>query len=165
MLNSTIPHLNRRETIEKILELNENALFITSAGYISRELYNLSDSPRNFYMQGSMGCALGFAMGLAMNIDEEVVVIIGDGELLMSLGSLALSDKLKLKNLSIYILDNNIYESTGGQKTCSDSLRNCRMGHNVWTCYINDVGEIPPRIDMSCKEIAWRFYEAVNYSS
>jgi len=151
----------RSRCIKRILELNPNALIISSAGYTSRSLYSAKDSSKHFYMMGSMGCALGFAIGLAINIDREVVVIIGDGELLMSQGTLTLTEYLKPMNLTIYILDNNQYQSTGGQKTISKFLPRC--GFNVWTINIDD-NSIPPRIPLSPKEIAERFYNEINGS-
>jgi len=149
----------RKKSIEKILELNQNSLIISSAGYTSRSLYEVKDAPNHFYMMGSMGCALPFAIGLALNTDKEVVAIIGDGELLMNFSSLIQTENLKLDNLTIYILDNNMYQSTGGQKTISEYIPKC--GFNVWTISIED-DHIPPRIPISHKEISERFYEHIN---
>jgi thiamine pyrophosphate-dependent acetolactate synthase large subunit-like protein len=151
--------LSRAEAIKNILKLNKDSLIITSAGYTSRALYNLKDSPKHFYMQGSMGCALGFALGLSINTNKEVVVILGDGEILMSLSTLALTEYLLPTNLSIYVLDNNQYQSTGGQKTISEYIPRC--GFNVWTIEIDD-DYIPPRIPLKHEDIAERFYYEIN---
>ena len=149
----------RQIAIKKILKLNPNALIISSAGYTSRALYNVEDNSKHFYMMGSMGSALPFAMGIALNTDRQVVVIVGDGEILMGYSSLILTEKLKLENLSIYILDNNMYQSTGGQPTCSEFLPRC--GFNVCTIEIED-NKIPPRIPLKHKDISRRFYEEIN---
>ena len=151
---------SRLHILKHILELNPDAYFITSAGYVSRELYNLHDSSRNFYMMGSLGCAVGFSIGIAMRQPEkEIVVITGDGEILYSLGTLVLTEYLKLHNLTIYILDDNKYKSTGGQQTCSEYIP--KVGHNVFTSYIDD-DSVPPRIDISPKEIMERFKNEIN---
>jgi len=157
--------ISRREKIKEIAEEYDGCLFITSAGMISRELYDVHDSPNNFYMQGSMGCCLGFALGLAINqSDRDIVVLLGDGETLMSLGTLVLMNKVKLKcTIYVCILDNNQYQSTGGQPTCSDGVRfneitNCNV-FKVHSRY-----KPSPRIELPHKQIAKRFYETINSS-
>ena len=97
-------------------------LVICSTGMISREVYALKDRPENFYVMGSMGASLGIGIGVALHTKQKVVVIMGDGDILMSLGTLVLANKLKIPNLRIIIMDNNCYSSTGCQPTCSDAV-------------------------------------------
>ena len=114
----------RSTALNLILEkIPDNEVLITSTGMISREVYQIKDRPLNFYMQGSMGMALAIGLGIGyIRKDLFVTVISGDGACLMSLGTLALHKKLKLKNVYHIILDNNCHASTGGQPTCSDSI-------------------------------------------
>jgi len=155
----TIKYSTRHSAIEKILQFNKDAFIISSVGLTSRALYEVKDSPNHFYMMGSMGCALGFAIGLALNTNKEVVAILGDAEIIMGYPTLMLTEYLKLPNLSIYILDNNQHQSTGGQKTISKNLPKC--GHNVWTINIKD-NHIPKRIPLTHNFISKRFYNAIN---
>ncbi len=134
---------------------------ITSTGTISREVFNYKDRPRNFYIMGSMGAALGIGLGLALNTKKRVVVIAGDGDMLMSLGTLVLMNKLKLENLKLYIVDNNSYVATGCQPTCSDSVDFSK----ITDCEVIKVEAVKtdaPRISLSPQEISERFYNAVN---
>ena len=140
----------------------ENELIVSSCGMISREVYQIKDRPRNFYVMGSMGASLGIGIGIALHKpDTNVIVIAGDGEILMSLGTLVLMNKLCLRNLELYILDNHCYSSAGGQPTCSDAVN---FG-DIVNCKVIEVepdkGEAP-RIDISPKEIEERFYDAIN---
>ncbi|MBI2481708.1 MAG: hypothetical protein HYV60_24600 [Planctomycetia bacterium] len=70
------------------------------------------------YNPSTMGGAVPFALGLAIaQPDREVVVLSGDGSLLMSLGCLVTVVASRVANLSVVLLDNSVYEVTGGQKT------------------------------------------------
>lgn len=62
-----------------------------------------------------MGCAIAVGLGLAMNSKKDVVVVIGEGSLLMKLGSLSTVAKYRPKNLEIIVINNGLYKSTGGQ--------------------------------------------------
>ncbi len=75
------------------------------------------------YNPSTMSGAVPFALGLAIaQPDREVVVLSGDGSLLMSLGCLVTVVASGVSNLSVVLLDNSVYEVTGGQKTAaSDS--------------------------------------------
>src|SRR5260370_18185404 len=74
------------------------------------------DAARNFYLWGAMGRAVMIGLGMALAQPTlPVVVITGDGEMLMGMGSLATVGLQKPKNLSIVVLDNEVYGETGGQ--------------------------------------------------
>lgn len=153
--------MKRIGAIRQIMHTVEDKLVITSAGMISREVFTVKDRPENFYVMGSMGASLGIGIGLALNTDKEVLVIVGDGEILMSLGTVVLMNKLRLPNLKLMILDNNRYQTTGGQKTCSDAVDFTKMCN----CEVIkvEVGEDKVgRIDMSHEEIAGRFRSAIS---
>ena len=153
--------MERIDAIRLIMSSIEDKLLISSAGMISREVYWVKDRPRNFYMMGSLGASVGFGIGLALNTDMKVLVLAGDGEVLMSLGSLVLMNKLDLPNFKLIILDNNSYQSTGGQKTCSDAVDFTK----ICNCEVLDIElteSKAPRIDIPHVEIARRFYDEIN---
>lgn len=152
--------MKRSEAIKKIMSEITDELVVTTTGYISREVYRLKDRPENFYMCGSMGCALPVGLGLALNTDKKVVVIDGDGSALMSLSSMVVSNYLKLKNIRHIILNNGIYASTGGQCTCSRAV-NFKALEDVEVIQIEPEEYKPPRIDMEPEEILSRFMKTI----
>ena len=102
----------------------EGALLVSNIGFPSRELYAAKDRPENFYMLGSMGLAssigLGLALGLAQSLPaRRVIVLDGDGSVLMNLGTLATIAHYAPENYLLVILDNCCYGSTGSQPTCT----------------------------------------------
>jgi len=107
--------LSREEAIIKIfLKHGNNALYITSTGFISRAIFELFPENYVFYMQGSMGIATSIGLGLALNCKNDVIVISGDASFLMHLGMTHTIRDYNLFNLFIYVLDNNCHESVGG---------------------------------------------------
>ena len=108
----------RYEAIQEILESIEEELVICNIGFPSRELYEIDDRPKNFYMIGSMGLASSIGFGLAMaKPHKDVVVIDGDGSLLMNMGSLVTIFANNPSNLTWIVIDNGAYGSTGNQDT------------------------------------------------
>jgi len=111
--------LSRKEAINNIFDKHGDAVYITNTGYISRAVYNEYPNNKNiFYMQGSMGIAPCIGLGIAMNTDKDVVVLSGDGALLMHLGITHTIRDENLNNLFVYVLDNGCHESVGKYK-CS----------------------------------------------
>jgi sulfopyruvate decarboxylase beta subunit len=117
--------MKRFEAFEVITEsLKGDELVISANGLISRELFSIKDSPCNFYMLGSMGLASSIGFGLAFNLpNRKVIVIDGDGNILMNLGSLATIGHFAPNNLIHFVLDNEMHASTGGQPTVSNTVR------------------------------------------
>lgn len=108
------------ETITNILP--ENAVIVGTTGKISRVLYVVDDKSRNFYMQGSMGHAISIGLGISRSQPErKVVVLDGDGATLMHMGALSTVGKYSPKNLLHIVIDNESYDSTGGQYTSSST--------------------------------------------
>jgi phosphonopyruvate decarboxylase len=96
---------------------------IATTGHTGRALYGLEDSPNQFYMVGSMGCASSLGLGLAVSQPwRRVIVIDGDGAALMRLGAMATIGYERPRNLIHILLDNEMHESTGGQSTVSHSV-------------------------------------------
>ena len=97
-----------------------NTVLIASTGFNGRELYAIEDRPNHFYMVGSMGCAASFGLGLSRVMPErKVIVIDGDGALLMRMGNMATVGAYGGDNFYHLLLDNHVHESTGGQATVS----------------------------------------------
>ena len=113
----------RYKAIYEIMEYIEEELVICNIGFPSRELYEIDDRPRNFYMIGSMGLASSIGLGLALAKPyEDVVVIDGDGSLLMNMGSLVTVFANSPSNLTWIVIDNGAYGSTGNQDTYAQKL-------------------------------------------
>ncbi|MFX1453674.1 MAG: sulfopyruvate decarboxylase subunit beta [Promethearchaeota archaeon] len=110
--------MKRFEAIQKIAEILKNELIICNLGIPSKELYKIKDRPENFYMLGSMGLASSIAFGVAISKpDRKVWCIDGDGSILMNLGSLSTIANKNPENLTLIVIDNESYGSTGNQKT------------------------------------------------
>ena len=86
----------------------------------------IAQHPLDFHLNPStMGGAIPFGVGIALaHPQREVIVLTGDGSLLMSMGSLVTVMAAGCNNLTIVLLDNNIYDVTGGQKTAASDLKN-----------------------------------------
>ena len=108
----------RFEAIYEIMEYIDDELIICNIGFPSRELYEIDDRSKNFYMIGSMGLASSIGLGLALaKPNSNVVVIDGDGSLLMNMGSLVTVFANNPSNLTWIVIDNGAYGSTGNQDT------------------------------------------------
>lgn len=138
--------MKKEDTINTLVLNNPNAYFVSTCGYISRDLYNIHDSERNFYMVGSMGMAAPVALGIAIdNPNIEVIILDGDGSLLMNMGFMTMIGESKQPNLNHIVLNNQVHESTGGQKTLP--LKNiCNVAKNLGYANgkeINSLNNIP----------------------
>jgi len=111
------PILTRYDIIRIIAPYLDKKAVVSNLGWPSKELYALKHQPSNFYMLGSMGMATPIGLGIALTSSKEVVVIDGDGSLLMNPGTLATAAGLAPRNLTIIAIDNNAYGSTGNQPT------------------------------------------------
>jgi phosphonopyruvate decarboxylase len=96
----------------------DKSLYLATTGFTGRELYELGDDPNNLYMVGSLGCVSSLGLGLSLaRPDRSIVVLDGDGSLLMRMGSLAVNAFYKPRALFHVLFDNRCHESTGGQFT------------------------------------------------
>ena len=93
---------------------------VASLGHPAYDLFATGDRDTYFYTWGSMGLASSIGLGLAMaKPDRRVVVLDGDGSLLMNLGSLATIGWVKPANLVVIVIDNRLYGTTGGQESAT----------------------------------------------
>jgi phosphonopyruvate decarboxylase len=110
----------RIAVLERMLAAVPNsAAIVATTGKTGRELFTLADRPQHLYQVGSMGCASGMGLGVALNTRRKVVVVDGDGAALMKLGTLATIGAYAPGNLVHLLLDNGVHDSTGGQATVS----------------------------------------------
>lgn len=115
------PRLSRYEILATIAPHLKSKVVICNLGWPSKELFDIQDQPSNFYMLGSMGMATPIGLGVAVSSEKEVIVIDGDGSILMNPGSLATAAHLSPDNLMIFTVDNGTYGSTGDQPTLAGS--------------------------------------------
>ncbi|MBF0559481.1 MAG: sulfopyruvate decarboxylase subunit beta [Nitrospirae bacterium] len=111
------PVLTRYEMLEIIAPYLDDAVVVSNLGVPSKELFHIKHRPSNFYMLGSMGMATPIGLGIALSSDKKIIVIDGDGSLLMNPGSLATAAYCSPENLTILAIDNGAYGSTGNQPT------------------------------------------------
>jgi thiamine pyrophosphate-dependent acetolactate synthase large subunit-like protein len=111
--------LDRRETAATLLANRPHQLLVVAGlGSSTYDLAAAGDDARNVYLWGAMGGALSIGLGLALaQPAKRVLVITGDGELLMGLGSLATVGAKSPGNLAVAVLDNEAYGETGGQRS------------------------------------------------
>ena len=108
--------LERRSVVSALLEGRKDAIAVGGLGASTYDIAAVGDHDRNFYLWGAMGGAVMIALGVALAQPElPVIVITGDGEMLMGMGSLATVGLQQPKNLTIIVLDNEVYGETGGQ--------------------------------------------------
>jgi thiamine pyrophosphate-dependent acetolactate synthase large subunit-like protein len=124
--------ISRREAIAiAVKELGDEPV-IHANGFVCRESFATDDRPQNFYMLGSMGLASAIALGLALARPERASVVFdGDGNLLMSLGALAMVGSLAPPNFVHLVFDNEVYGSTGGQRSASREVRLDRLARSA----------------------------------
>ena len=110
--------LDRRRVVARILKDRGDALLVTGLGAPTWDAAAAGDHPNNFYLWGGMGGAVMTGLGLALaQPGRRVLVITGDGDMLMGLGGLATVAVQKPANFGICIIDNQRYGETGMQET------------------------------------------------
>ncbi|RMH14004.1 MAG: thiamine pyrophosphate-binding protein [Gemmatimonadetes bacterium] len=107
--------MERRQCLEMIYPELEDRLVVTIMGACAQELYDLGHRDNFFYLQHAMGLASSIGLGLALHRPEErVVVLDGDGSVLMNLGTFATLARYRPPNLVHVVFDNGSLLSTGG---------------------------------------------------
>jgi thiamine pyrophosphate-dependent acetolactate synthase large subunit-like protein len=117
-LSQSAANLDRRKVVAQLLAGRGRALLITGLGSTTWDAAAAGDQAENFYVWGGMGGAAMIGLGLALAQPERrVLVITGDGEMLMGLGALATIAVQRPKNLAVVVIDNEAYGETGMQAT------------------------------------------------
>jgi len=120
MVTEIATGLERRAAVRTLLAQRGDGLLVTGLGSSTWDAAAAGDTPRNFYLWGGMGGAAAMGLGLAQaRSDLPVMVLTGDGEMLMGLGSLATIGRKGPRNLSIIVLDNGHYGETGMQRSAT----------------------------------------------
>lgn len=114
--------LTRYDVLKRLAPRLKGKIVICTIGFPSRELYSLLDQPTTFYMLGSMGLASSIGLGVALFTHKEVIVIEGDGSLLMNPNALFTIGNEAPDNLILVCIDNQAYGSTGNQPTLANKI-------------------------------------------
>lgn len=149
--------LDRRKVVARLLRDRKNLLLVTGLGSPTYDAMAAGDDDLNFYLWGAMGSAAMIGFGLAMaQPDRPVLVLTGDGEMLMGLGSLVTIGIRKPRNLTIVVLDNEHYGETGMQPSHTSSemkldeiARASGFGRTEEIRDMEAVGELQARIHES----------------
>jgi thiamine pyrophosphate-dependent acetolactate synthase large subunit-like protein len=129
--------LDRRSVVSSLLAERKDTIVVGGLGASTYDIAAAGDHDRNLYLWGAMGGAVMIGLGIALAQPKlPVVVITGDGEMLMGMGSLATLGLQKPKNLTVIVLDNEVYGETGGQ--ASHTAANVDLVGVARACGIED---------------------------
>src|SRR5579871_5472928 len=110
----------RAEALEAIYPDLKDHIVVTIMGAVAAELYTIGHRPNFFYLEHAMGLASSMGLGIALAMpDQQVIVIDGDGSLLMNLGTLSTMARYKPRNLLHIVFDNESLLSVGGFPTAT----------------------------------------------
>lgn len=123
MTPQQVAPMNRLDLTRRILNVvDDDMLLVAGIGNAGFDLFSAGDRPSNFYMLGSMGMAIPIALGLALAQPERSIIVMeGEGSVLMNLGGLATVGRESPPNLTIVIWDNAQWQLTGGQPLATAS--------------------------------------------
>src|SRR5712691_11570151 len=112
----------REDALKTIYPELEERIVVTIMGAVAAELYTLGHRPNFFYLEHAMGLASSMGLGIALSMPEhKVVVIDGDGSLLINLGTLSTMARYKPGNLLHVVFDNESLLSVGGFPTATST--------------------------------------------
>src|SRR5438132_8543302 len=112
--------MQRLECMASVYDRLQDCLVVTIMGAVSAELQSLGHRPNFFYLQHAMGLASSTGLGLALCLPQQrVVVLDGDGSILMNLGGFTTLARYRPKNLVHVIFDNESLLSVGGFPTAT----------------------------------------------
>lgn len=158
--------MNRLQAVKTIIDNLAGDEFIVHAnGAISRESFFCKDRQENFYLLGSMGLPASVGLGIAVNRPEKKVIILdGDGNVLMGFGNLALVGALKPVNFLHVVLDNRVYGTTGNQPTISGQISLAGVaraaGYNS-SCRVETGADLQARFCESLKQAGPHFIQVI----
>lgn len=114
-----MPELDRKQAVPALVGRHQDYLIVSGLGGASKDLSALTgDGPNLFSMSGAMGAATPIGLGLALaRPRRRVLVVTGEGELLMNVGALATVAMAAPANLAILVVDNAVYGETGNQQS------------------------------------------------
>jgi thiamine pyrophosphate-dependent acetolactate synthase large subunit-like protein len=142
------PHeLSRRSAVARILADRRDTLVVTGLGSPTYDCAAAGDHPLNFYLWGAMGSAVTVGLGLALaQPKHRVLVLTGDGEMLMGLGALATVAVKRPHNFALVVIDNEHYGETGMQRSHTGAgvdLAGIALGCGFrWTATVRQAGEL-----------------------
>jgi thiamine pyrophosphate-dependent acetolactate synthase large subunit-like protein len=149
--------LDRRAAIGALLENRGELLLVTGLGSTTWDAASVGDDPSNFYLWGAMGAAAMVGLGLAIaRPDRRVLVVTGDGEMLMGLGALATIGVQRPPNLALAVFDNGHYAETGMQPSHTEAA--VILTDVARACGIKETFDISDELDL--REFAGRLRNA-----
>lgn len=137
------PRLDRRAAMRALLADRGDFLLVTGLGSTTYDAAAVGDDDRNFYLWGAMGAAAMVGLGLAVaQPGRRVLVVTGDGEILMGLGALATIGVQRPPNLAIAVFDNGHYAETGMQRSHTDhGVSLCGVARSCGIDGVYDIAE------------------------
>jgi len=146
--------LRRRDIVPELLKDRGDMLVVAGLGSTAWDITAAGDHDLSFPLWGAMGGSVSIGIGLAIaQPKRRVLVITGDGEMLMGMGSLATAARLNLQNLSVCVLDNEHYVETGMQTTHTSTGTNlsaiasgCGFENSVAVSSQNELADVLPRL-------------------
>ena len=146
--------LDRRAVVATILKDPADLLVVTGLGSATYDVGAAGDRPENFYLWGAMGGSVMMGLGLAIaQPSKRVLVITGDGEMLMGMGSLATVAAQAPDNFSVVVLDNGQFGETGAQRSHTGHGTNlaavaaaCGWATTMTVTTMAEVEQVTPRL-------------------
>jgi phosphonopyruvate decarboxylase len=147
--------VERRAFVARLMRGIPDALVVTGLGSPAYDVFAAGDRDGNFYLWGAMGGAVPIGLGLALaQPGRSVVVVTGDGEMLMGLGSLATIGAQRPANLTIVVLDNGHYGETGMQPSHTSLgtnlvavARGCGIGDAIAVDRLDGADDVAQRVN------------------
>jgi thiamine pyrophosphate-dependent acetolactate synthase large subunit-like protein len=140
--------LNRRQVVATLLRDREGLVVVSGLGSSTYDVAAAGDNDKNFYLWGAMGGAAMLGLGIALaQPNVPILVVTGDGEMLMGMGSLSTMALQSPPNLTIAVLDNSLFGETGGQATHTAGVTS--LAKVAQGCGISEVHEIETDPDVA----------------
>ncbi|MGH1360444.1 MAG: thiamine pyrophosphate-dependent enzyme [Burkholderiaceae bacterium] len=142
--------LPRRTVVAELLKDRADLMVVTGLGSSSYDVMAAGDHDRNYYLWGAMGGAAMVGLGLAVSRPaESVLVVTGDGEMLMAMGAFATIAVQAPKNLTIAVLDNGHYGETGMQRShAGHGVRLDKVAQSVGFDFAAQITDMPGVVDL-----------------
>jgi len=120
--------------------LPQGALVVTALGNASYLWAAMHHAPENFYIEDAMGLALPLALGLAVaQPARRVVVVEGDGAVMMHMGTLVTLGAVAPKNLTVLLIQNGVHAASGGQMLTNSALDLAQLVRSAGTAHAENI--------------------------